>query len=93
MDLKISDQSFAGQPVARGAEDLKLKNACREFETILLKQMLEVMQSSTSMFGKGFGGDFFQGMFQDEIAKEMAEKGMGVSDLLYSRLTKSNVVK
>lgn len=67
-------------------EQLKLKKACSEFETIMVRQMLEVMNSSTKLFGKGFGGDFYQSMFLDEIAQKVAEQGLGLSDMLYTQM-------
>jgi peptidoglycan hydrolase FlgJ len=74
-------------------EDKKLKEACTEFEAIMVRQMLEAMQGSTKMFGEGFGGSYFQSMFQDAIAKEIAGKGIGMSKMLYTQLSKTNSVK
>jgi flagellar protein FlgJ len=72
--------------------DPKLYRTCQDFEAVLLKQMLEVMQSSTPMFGKGFGGSYFQGLFQEEIAKEIAAgQGMGLADNLYAQLMRVKV--
>jgi len=67
-------------------EQLKLKQACTDFEAIMIRQMLEVMNSSTKFFGKGFGGDFFQSLFLDEISKQIAQQGVGLSKMLYNQL-------
>ncbi|NLY76223.1 MAG: hypothetical protein GX075_13145 [Firmicutes bacterium] len=76
-------------------EQLKLKQACTDFEAIMIRQMLEVMNSSTKFFGKGFGGDFFQSMFLDEISKQIAAQGLGLSKNLYNQLnnTANNTAK
>lgn len=68
------------------AEQLKLKKACTEFEAIMVRQMLETMSSSTEFFGKGFGGDYFQSMFLDEISKKVAEQGLGLAKMLYQQI-------
>jgi Rod binding domain-containing protein len=70
-------------------EQAQLKKACNEFEALMVRQMLETMSSSTEFFGKGFGGDFYQSMFLDEISKQIAEQGLGLSKMLYSQLDKS----
>lgn len=70
-------------------EQEQLKKVCTEFEAIMVRQMLETMSSSTVFFGKGFGGDFYQSMFLDEISKKVAEQGLGLSKMLYSQLDKS----
>ncbi len=67
-------------------EQAELKKTCSEFEALMVRQMLEVMNSSTKFFGKGFGGDFYQSMFLDEISKQVAEQGLGLSKMLYSQL-------
>lgn len=74
-------------------EQKKLMKACTEFEAIMVKKMLEVMQGSTKMFGDGFGGDFFQGMFQDEMAKKISENGQGIglAKILYQQLNRANI--
>lgn len=68
-------------------EQAKLREACVEFEAVMVKQMLEVMQGSVNLFGKGFGGSCFQSMFQEEMARQIAGgKGMGLADMLYRNL-------
>lgn len=70
-------------------EQAQLKKACTEFEALMVRQMLETMSGSTDFFGKGFGGDFYQSMFLDEISKKIAEQGLGLSKMLYSQLDKT----
>jgi Rod binding domain-containing protein len=64
----------------------KLHQACADFETMMVKKMLEAMTGGTKMFGTGFSGDFYQSMFQDAIAEAIAKQGIGIGKLLYRQL-------
>lgn len=74
-------------------EQQKLMKTCKDFENIMLKQMLEIMQRSTPMFGKGFGGSYFQGVFQDELSQKLSANGFGLAESLYAQLVKATIVK
>lgn len=76
-------------------EQKKLMKTCTDFESMMVKKLLEVMQSSQKMFGNGFGGDYFQSMFQDQMSKEIAENGQGIglAKMLYQQLNRPTVVK
>ncbi|HOJ78172.1 MAG TPA: rod-binding protein [Bacillota bacterium] len=93
-DIINYNSSKKGLPpaAAQTPEEQKLLQACREFETVLIKQMLSVVQTS-SFFGEGFGGEFFKDMFQEEIAKSISAKGLGLADTLYSQLVKTELLK
>ncbi|HBF37396.1 MAG TPA: hypothetical protein DDW50_08760 [Firmicutes bacterium] len=83
------------KPQAMTAKQKEMMKACQNFEAVMIRQMLESMQSSQKMFGEGFGGEYFQGMFQDEMAKEISEngKGMGLAKMMYDQLNRTNPVK
>ncbi len=67
-------------------EQRKLAEACTEFEAILVKQMLEAMQGSTQMFGQGFGGKYFQSLFQEELSRTVSVRGIGIAKTLFDQL-------
>jgi Rod binding domain-containing protein len=70
-------------------EDQKLLKACKDFESILALQMVQAMQGSTKMFRDGFGGPYFQSMFQEQMAKQMTEgNGLGIAHVLFNQLKK-----
>lgn len=90
MEMKINPTLSSGRmttpkPVK---EDRQLKEKCREFEAVLLKQLLEAMQGETGLFGQGVQGDYFRSLFAEEMAKELAkDPGMGLAESLYRALT------
>ncbi len=74
-------------------EQRKLAKACNEFESLLVKQMLEAMQGSTKMFGDGFGGEYFQSLFQEELSKQISVNGLGVGKILFNQLNQDKNTK
>lgn len=99
MIQKLSPVDFLGNTLIKkqGAVDpskmtndqKKLYKACSDFETVLVRQMLDAMQGSTQLFGKGFGGEYFQSMFQDEMAKNVSGHSLGLAEMLYRQLNKT----
>lgn len=94
--LKISDPSkHVSQPreVNRNyspEEKTKLAKASRDFESMLTSIMLKsMMQTTNGLFGENsYGGDMFDTIFFSEIAGKISEdKGLGVADVLYNKLT------
>lgn len=92
----FSPSDASGKTLSRQAavkskdpKDAELYKACMDFEAVMTKQMLAAMQGSTPLFGKGFGGEYFQEMFQDEMSKNIGVKGIGLGDMLYRQLAKS----
>lgn len=76
---------------AQDNPDQKLMKKCQEFEAILFQKMIEVMQGSTEIFGKGVQGEFLRGIFAEEMAKEMAkDPGLGLAKSLYQVLLSNN---
>jgi len=68
-------------------DNQRLREKCREFEAVLLQQMVEVMQGSSEFFGKGVQGEFLRGIFAEEMAKELAkDPGLGLAESIYRAL-------
>ena len=67
-------------------EEGKLKDACRDFEAIFIKQMLDSMKKTVQKTGLMEGGmaeDIFENMLYDEYSKVMAKTGnFGIADML-----------
>ena len=73
------------------AESIKLKEACRDFEALFIKQMLDTMRKTVNKSGLLDGGmaeDVFEDMLYDEYSKSMADTGsFGIAKLMYSELS------
>lgn len=55
----------------------------REFETLLLQQMVAAMEPKEGLFGQGFGGSFFQSLFREEMAKSLSKDiKLGIAEQL-----------
>lgn len=72
--------------------DAKLHKACRDFEAMLVSQMLGEMRQTvqkTDLFGSSEKEEMFQGMLDNEIAKDVSQNGsMGIGDILYRQISR-----
>ncbi len=72
------------------AESEKLKEACRDFEALFIKQMLDTMKKTVNKSGLLDGGmaeNIFEDMLYDEYSKSMADTGsFGIARLMYDEL-------
>lgn len=77
------------------SEKQRMADVSKQFESLLTSMMLKSMNQTTSggMFGESnFGGDFFDSIFQFEIADKISKgTGLGVADQIYKRLTGENL--
>jgi flagellar protein FlgJ len=75
-------------------DEKDLKQACMEFEALLINQMLSTMRKSTPKEGlieKSFGEDTFREMLDQEYAKEFAKNdNRGLGKILFDQLTKTS---
>lgn len=97
--LKISNPNkhisqVQQQPYQKNIDKKKLADASKQFESLLTSMMLKSMSQTTGgLFGEeSFGGDFFDSIFQYEIANHIAkEKGLGVADMIYKKITGESI--
>ncbi len=75
-------------------EDMKLKKACQDFESIFLFHLLRTMRSTIpkdEFLEDDLGGDILTSVMDEELAKKIASRqGLGISDMLYKELSRSN---
>ena len=95
LSLKITNEQkhIPFTPVAKNlsvSEKQRMADVSKQFESLLTSMMLKSMNQTTGgMFGEdSFGGDFFDSIFQYEIADKISQgTGLGVADEIYKRLT------
>jgi len=72
-------------------EDQKLREACKDFESLLIKQMLDAMKKTvpeSNLIDKNQGEKYFEDMLSQEYADSMADtESLGISDMMYRQLT------
>lgn len=70
-------------------EQRKLKAACREFEAVMIAQMLSQVSAASKggMLDGGSAMRTYRSMMDDALARDIAHgEGMGVADVLYKQL-------
>ena len=70
----------------------ELYKASQDFESLFIRQMLEVMRKTIhredDLLNGGLSQDVFEGMLYDEYAKKMAQTaGFGLADTIYRQLS------
>jgi len=80
----------AGRPAVD--KNSELYKASVDFESLFVRQMLEVMRKTIhrddDLLNGGMTQDVFEGMLYDEYAKKMAETaGFGLAESIYRQLS------
>ena len=97
-------EGFSPEPLPKAAsaaapsqarDEAKLQEACQQFETLFLNQMLAQMRKSAGsggMMGGGQGEEMFQGMLDEERAKSWAQEGgVGLASILFQQMKQQNL--
>jgi len=68
----------------------KLRQACRDFEAIILEQNLRLGREGApqgGLLGGGFADDMYRSMHDHELSLKMSQgKGMGFGEMLYRQI-------
>lgn len=73
-----------------------LVKVAKEMESLFALQLIKVMrETSKSMSSetKGLGNDVYMGMFDIEVSKLFAERGLGLRDMLVEQLGRISNIK
>jgi len=67
----------------------RLKGAVKDLESLFIYEMLKEMRQTThgGFLGKGMGADIYSSLFDMEMAKLFAERGMGLGDFILKQMT------
>ena len=87
-----STAAKAGLPVKKPIDKTsELYKACEDFESIFIKQMLNVMRKSVQKSGlleSGMSQEIFEDMLYDEYAKKMAQTAQfGLASMIYDQVS------
>jgi flagellar protein FlgJ len=92
-NVKNSDNKFAEilNKVEKGKDDdAKLMEACQQFESIFIHQMISQMRATIpegGLFEKSQGEKIFQDMLDHEYAQNISKAGgIGLAKILYDQL-------
>lgn len=74
-----------------------LRQACADFEAIILEKMLRFGRESapeSGLLGDSFAEDMYRSMHDHELARKMAQgNGMGFGELLYRQIRTQHPIK
>jgi peptidoglycan hydrolase FlgJ len=84
----LSSSQVKKPPVDKNSE---LYQACQDFETIFIKQMLDAMRKTINkedgLLDGGTGQDVYEDMLYDEYAKKMSSTGQfGLTEMIYKQV-------
>jgi len=92
MEIMIPKMCFAPpQKGAQGKEEIS--KLAGEMEALFIHQLLKIMREQVKNHGeeKGFGQDIHQGLFDLELARELAlKKGIGLKEIIEKQLLKAS---
>ena len=66
----------------------KADEAGQAFEAMFVQEIFKIMRKTTPNSQKDFGGRMFSEMFDEQIAKHVAEAGLGLQNILHDALGK-----
>lgn len=86
------DQSFEDmlKKAYSSGDKEKLKSVCKEFESLFMQMMYKQMKRTvpeSELLPASSGREIFEEMLDEELIANAAERGIGLSDVLYRQLS------
>lgn len=93
-DMKVTLSGYLPTIDRADERDKELRNACKEFESIFMYQLLQSMRRTVEkndLFHGGHGEDIYESLLDQELAKEMSvSDSNGLAGMLYQQLRKGD---
>jgi murein DD-endopeptidase MepM/ murein hydrolase activator NlpD len=88
--LGAIDPSING--AAQDPAKIRVKAAVKEFEALFVYEMLKEMRQSTQggFLGKGLGNDIYKSLFDMEVARLIAGRGLGLGEMILKKVNNQN---
>jgi flagellar protein FlgJ len=70
-----------------------IKKVAREMESLFINELMKVMRETTETMSsdhKGLGNETYTGMFDMEISRVIAERGIGIQDAIVNWFERSH---
>jgi flagellar protein FlgJ len=90
--LALDTNSLAALKLkAKQSPELALGAAAQQFEALFMQQLLKTMRDALPQDGMldSEAGKTYTAMFDQQIAQQLAKKGMGIADMLVKQLSKT----
>jgi peptidoglycan hydrolase FlgJ len=91
--MRVDSVSAAMQTPNRIDKSSELYKACEDFESILIKQMLDVMRKTVpkdALLDGGIGQDLYEDMLYGKYAEQMAKSSsLGLARMIYEQVSRS----
>jgi len=90
----VDDASFENtlKSAMERKDEKALKEACTQFEGILLNMMYKQMKATvpkSTLIPKSYGTEYFEGMLDEKLVETASKSNsLGLADLLYKQLSK-----
>ncbi len=84
--------SLGGSMLSEAEKSEKLRDACEGFESIFIQKMWQQMRATLPKENPLVGREekFWQGLYDQELSKKMAESGgIGLADMMYEQLARN----
>lgn len=97
--VELLSRTWIGQGAEKTeaeTERNRLQRAVKELEALFLHEMLKEMRKTTGgegFLGKGISGDIYDYLFHMELAKELAERGTGLGEMILRQMGSRGEIK